>query len=696
MPWSTASLRGWTATVAVAVVWATGIALSGSPQEPGVAVGRLGPTQIVPPPSQADEGPATAVITGRVVDAATGNPVTGATVRVTRATGPNPVLTDPTAAAAQRPLEESITNSGGYYVLRNLAKGNYQVMAQAGGYLEGAHGRRQPEGPIRAITLEIAQRVLNADVLMWRTGAISGVLLDEAGEPAIATEVRALRRAYSGGQLRLMVVKTTQTDDRGAFRLGGLVPGDYVLSVSATTTSVPTSVADAYRSVMQNPSIPPNDPQRLQMSQLMSESGGTVNPTLGGVRVGDLTIGRPGQSSAAPPDPQAGGPVFAYRQLFYPNATLSPQMSGLTLGSGEEKSGVELRLELTPTWRVSGTVSGPDGAMPNLALRLLPANIDEISTDAGFDVATTISDAAGRFTFVGVPPGTYSLRARRIPRSPVAASAITTVINVGSTGGVMMSAASVAAPRTAPDAPLDPALWVQESLQVGQRDLSGLSIVLRTGSRLSGQFRFEGSAVKPTADQMQRLTLTLRPLNQAASPGLAPQPARPDVEGRFTSGQNLPGLYAVTTPAPPGWTLKTITVGGRDISGWPLEIGTTDIDNIVVTFTDRPASLNGTVRLGTGQAQSSTMVLLFPADVQRWISLGMSPTLRRSLVAGDNGTFSTTGLFAGDYMAVALDSAQPIDLENPAAYASLARVATRVTITDGAQATVSLSPVAPR
>lgn len=696
MRWRTASLRGWTTTAAVAAAVVT--AMSASPQEPRVAapVGRLGPTQIAPPSAQVDEGPATAVITGRVVDAATGSPLAGATVRVTRATGPNLVLSDPVTAAAQRPPEESITNSGGYYVLRNLAKGNYQVMAQAAGYLDGSHGRRQPEGPARVLAVEIGQRVLNADVLLWRTAAVSGVLLDEVGEPAIATEVRALRRVYSGGRLRLVLLKSVQTDDRGVFRLGGLVPGDYVLSVSAMTVAVPTSVADAYRSVMQNPSIPPNDPQRLQMSQLMSESGGTLTPTVGGVRIGDLTIGRPGQSSAAPPDPQAGGPVFAYRQLYYPNATLSPQMSGLTLGSGEEKSGVELRLELTPTWRVSGTVSGPDGAVPNLALRLLPANIDEISTDSGFDIAATISDGAGRFTFVGVPPGSYSLRARRVPRATTASSVITTVISLGGSGGMMYSATPAAAPRSAPDAPGDPALWAQESVQVGQRDLADLSIVLRTGSRLSGQFRFEGSAQRPTADQMQRLTLTLRPLNQATAPSLAPQPARPDAEGRFASGQNLPGLYAVAVPAPPGWTIKTITVGGRDISGWPLEIGPTDVDDVVVTFSDRPASVTGTVRLGAGQAQTGTMVLLFPADVQRWISLGMPPALRRSLVAGDNGTFSASGLFAGDYLAVAVDAAQPIDLENPGAYASLARVATRVTITDGAQATVSLSPVPPR
>src|SRR5687767_5668315 len=124
---STASLRGWTATVVVAAAVVT--AMSASPQEPGVAVpvGRLGPAQIVPPPAAADQGPATAVITGRVVDAATGSPIAGATVRVIRPAGPNPVLSDPVANAAQRAFEEAITNGSGYYVLRNLPKGNYQV-----------------------------------------------------------------------------------------------------------------------------------------------------------------------------------------------------------------------------------------------------------------------------------------------------------------------------------------------------------------------------------------------------------------------------------------------------------------------------------------------------------------------------------------------------------------------------------------
>jgi hypothetical protein len=70
--------------------------------------------------------------------------------------------------------------------------------------------------------------------------------------------------------------------------------------------------------------------------------------------------------------------------------------------------------------------------------------------------------------------------------------------------------------------------------------------------------------------------------------------------------------------------------------------------------------------------------------------------LRRSIATGESGSFTANGLFAGDYFAVAVDAAQPLDLENPAVYAPLARLATRVRIADGAQANVSLTPVSLR
>jgi hypothetical protein len=245
-----------------------------------------------------------------------------------------------------------------------------------------------------------------------------------------------------------------------------------------------------------------------------------------------------------------------------------------------------------------------------------------------------------------------------------------------------------------PAAPTEPALWVDETVQVAERDVQNLSLLLRTGARLSGRVRFEGAA-QPAAEQIARMAITLRSLSAGPTP-LSIAPTRLETDGRFVTAQQLPGRYALTIPAPSGWTLRSVTVGGRNVSGWPIEIGATDIDNVEVAFGDQSASLTGAIRAAAGQRAEPATVVVFPADVQRFVSQGVPAALRRSIATGENGSFTATGLFEGEYLVVAVDASQAIDLENPAVYASLARAGTRITIAAGGQAHVALTPVSLR
>jgi hypothetical protein len=62
---------------------------------------------------------------------------------------------------------------------------------------------------------------------------ISGRVVDEFGEPVAGTRVQALRSRIVQGQRRLQNVGPgDQTDDRGAFRVYGLPPGDYYVAAS--------------------------------------------------------------------------------------------------------------------------------------------------------------------------------------------------------------------------------------------------------------------------------------------------------------------------------------------------------------------------------------------------------------------------------------------------------------------------------
>jgi hypothetical protein len=62
---------------------------------------------------------------------------------------------------------------------------------------------------------------------------ITGMVLDERGDPAINTFVRGMRFMLTAGQRRLQQTAGANTDDRGIYRIHSLEPGDYVVCASA-------------------------------------------------------------------------------------------------------------------------------------------------------------------------------------------------------------------------------------------------------------------------------------------------------------------------------------------------------------------------------------------------------------------------------------------------------------------------------
>src|SRR4029079_15283210 len=67
------------------------------------------------------------------------------------------------------------------------------------------------------------------------------------------------------------------------------------------------------------------------------------------------------------------------------------------------------------------------------------------------------------------------------------------------------------------------------------------------------------------------------------------------------------------------WTLKSVTIGGTDVSDQPFEIKPgQNVDGVTVVLTDRATELSGTVR-GAGDAPASALtVIAFSTDEQYW------------------------------------------------------------------------------
>ena len=66
-----------------------------------------------------------------------------------------------------------------------------------------------------------------------RGGVITGMVLDERGEPAVNAFVRAMRFMMMGGRAAAAAVRRDTTDDRGIYRIHSLQPGDYAVCATS-------------------------------------------------------------------------------------------------------------------------------------------------------------------------------------------------------------------------------------------------------------------------------------------------------------------------------------------------------------------------------------------------------------------------------------------------------------------------------
>jgi uncharacterized protein (DUF2141 family) len=631
--------------------------------------------QSVPAAPPQNAPPPTGLIVGRVLDGSTNRPIAGAVVSLNGgAIG---------VAGPARSTPRALTSSTGQFVFRRVPKGSYALRAARAGYADGMYGQRRPGGVSGSLKLDDAQRVGDAVILIWKHATIAGTVVDEAGEPLIGVQVRAFQRRFAAGRARLTQAGTTMTDDRGFYRFASLVPGEYLVAFVWREASVPTSVAELFN----NPAIL-NDPK---MSDLMRERM-TVGPSFSGpgssnaVQVGGL---QRDLGFAAPVPPQGDGPIYIYPTQFYPGVPAAARARAVTLASGESRDGIDFSLRPVRTARVSGTVLGPDGPVPNIAVRLVPAT-DEMQTE--LETSVTMTGSGGEFTLLGVPAGQYLLKVLRQPRpnTPQNNAPVMTQIQIGSS---MMISSSGGVGTTTP-APItdDPTLSADAPIAVGETDVHDVLVSLQRAPRLTGHFEFDGNAPKPDAAALMRINVSVARADGVSSGSvfIAGPFGHADESGQFKTYGIPPGRYVLRTSTPEHWTFRSATVNGQDIADVPFDVRTADINDVVVTFTDRPTNLNGTVRAATGAADGAALVVIFPAENGNWAEAGMNPRRLRSTRTDRTGSFTMNAMPPGDYYVVAVHEDAMPQWQDPQALQELAGVATQLHLAEGETKSVTL------
>lgn len=612
---------------------------------------------------------ANGVLAGRVVDAA-GDPLAGAVVSLrANSSGPQPPSQPLTGRAA--PVR---TNAEGRFVFTDLPAGSYQLEVSRAGWLPGAFGRSRPGGSGLPVVLSEAQHRNDLAITLWRPAVIGGFVAADNGDPLVGVEVRAVQLMHVAGRRQMHTLQRPQTiarqktDDRGAYRFSDLVPGDYVIAVLASVLSEPPGLAGALAAMPETGRIWHQTMTATGAAPIVFNRATGVTP--GGRALVDSLTGLSGI-------PATDGSWPTYPTTYHPSAITQSAATLVRAVSGEPQTGINVDVRMVPTFQVSGVLTGPEGPAPWHAVHLVPADTGDTPL---VDVSTAVTDGDGAFTFYGVPPGQYIARVVRVP-VPLGFE-----IGIGGgTGAIPYVSMFGRGPGGGPlPAPTEPLWHASQSVTVGERHVAGVALTLSEGLRVRGRVVLEGTGPPPAPDAWRMANVSAAAANGREDNAIYPSPL--SSEGPFTTQGVWPGKYLLRVNPPSGWSLLRATYQGRDISATAFDLNA-DIENVIITLTNRVRTVKGTVHVEPGSRASDAVVLMFPVEPEGWVDFGRWNRRVASVRVAEDGSFSLPAPSEGEYHVVAIPDAESDDWQNPATLARLAGIADRLRMQgDGPQA----------
>ena len=179
----------------------------------------------VPPASPpAPVTPSTFRISGRVMDAITGQPLARASV----ALNPSNSLNNPNSPDSGR---VEVTDAEGVFAFAGAPPGKYVLSARRRGYIDQMY--QQHESFTTAIIVGPGCESENL-IFGLRAGAsISGDLVDESDDPIRHADVMLYHQLFTGGKRRTLLVRRVNTNDEGHYHFSDLNPGTYFVAVLA-------------------------------------------------------------------------------------------------------------------------------------------------------------------------------------------------------------------------------------------------------------------------------------------------------------------------------------------------------------------------------------------------------------------------------------------------------------------------------
>ena len=513
----------------------------------------------------------------------------------------------------------TITDDQGRYQIAQLPAGTYNVTASKAGFVDAVYGQRRPLQPGTPLTLADSQAANAVDLRLTRGGVVTGRVLDEDGEPLARALVTVQRYQYVRGERQLMPAGGDQSDDRGQYRVFGLPPGDYFVSASAS------GIGEMLGRGL----------------QLLVEGIAAAGPAGRGGRGGIAGPGPFGPGAVSDPTPSG------YAPTYYPGVVNPSDAGKVSVGPGQEAGGIDFPIQLVPFATVTGVVAGADEVA---AVLLVPQNSGPLGRLGGAALNGR-AQSDGTFTITNVPPGRYLAVARS-----------------GGRGG-------------------DPKTGMQAIVVNGQ-NVEGVTLVLQPGVTVSGNITVESSGTPAPTDytsfRLDAPDVIPLPIGGGAG-GRGGGPfgggGRAEKNGAFQIPNLLPGAHYIRVAAQGAWTVKSVTLGGQDVTDSPFEIKPgQNIDNMTVVLTDRATEISGIVRDAKGTGMGGVTVIAFSTDQQFWRPQSRQIQVGRT---DQSGAYRIRALPPGDYLIVATDDVEQGEWFDPAYLEEVRPAAKKLSLTEG-------------
>lgn len=278
----------------------------------------------------------TASISGRVtID---GKGAAGITVAATTSSSP---LDNRTAA-------KTTTDDDGKYQLTGLAAGQFRIMPLAKAFVMATSGAYTQPG--QSITVAEGETITKIDFALVRGGVITGRITDTNGRPVIGERVNVVARDApdTDSPMTMFDGPRNRTDDRGVYRVYGLSPGNYKVSI--------------------------------------------------------------GQEAAAGNVAIMGMGGSQYTKTFYPGVAEAAKATILEISEGTEVVNIDIVARKSGRgFSVSGRVVDAESGQPVPSAYVVHASLDEGTQQLGaMNFSGSQTDANGKFRIENVQPGRYA------------------------------------------------------------------------------------------------------------------------------------------------------------------------------------------------------------------------------------------------------------------------------------------------